>query len=1520
MHQNLPLENPLPDETLLLDCSTIYDKIICIPSTSQSEEANQIRTTKLLNEIYTRQIREHSTSEGAPIILAEITVLPEHETIAVSHQNIPKIPAGYHNTTISTIQPESNSTPHKKFIHEHENVLPPTPLIRTVMKPRTTPSTSPATGLIQLLQIGNLNGIHSNFEHSSSARRFVDKNPGRIYHTFERTSRSARRLVDRNPSRIYHTFERTSRSARRPLDKTPGWEYSSFKRHSRLFYNKLSINKPNEKQLRYKQFPSHKIFNQTQNSLRPTDSTHFPKDNNTLHTINNTNLYAHKHNLTNTRMKRQADYDDWNDLIDSVSTTSFMGLLFVQSKQIVFRTTIPISSLFGQIDQINLQILSLQTSTYWSRLNKILITVPGPDITIIQNRLKLTDCHVVCSTKELTLADITSFVILGKQTLSVTHKSRLEKIDIIFSDTLYCTPLNIHCSGNGYSEKDSLCYTYIKSKSTELGKEFFPSYETMKTDLSTRFMDKRVHLMMNRTNVFFTESTTGSCACSGDIPNDNSTSNITELIHAKYLATYLGALQNTLNIYEHQITELNNLLNAKALLSYDDDIHSPTEFTSDQLIKLCIKFMPTMIAEKFSKPRTDFPLVDATFKELTRTSHDNELIEWIQDTHLETLPHDQLKVLYIQISTFNNRLINRLSDYETGLSNQRSTITLPLPVLFPQGTQAQSFYQYLETFIPHLIQEDIFKLLSTITNLKIAFYNGLEASNLINFSSKPMNILPPRLTNDSMPLGTYIYIPTVDREISTPEPPLPSPAALAATTSPSTITPTTYKSTSPNLSPSIRRNLDILRELQLTTTPSPHTLTPEPSTSHRRKRNVFTDLLSSATGLSTQEQMNRVVDFEKELESKELATETQLVNVSDTNNRIVQDIRTMSMDINKLLTDEAPIVESMHKLISTQDSILNKFRVSLTALDATAKYAAKFSNIILDLQVLAMSTNRLTSIIQSFIHNTVDVNLINTNDLQTYLGHNMMTSLSLGNSYLLYNTSTNSYIVHYITYALDQPYKLYNILTIPMYVAGRPLEMKTGKLFAINKVNDYIHMDTHFSQCTAIGQNFICKPQSLPIQRKSNSCEIQIIANFLDPTVKNRSLCADKFRPIETQNYQRYITKPTFISITSPYVDSLSVICNNTIVSTEPIYTGSNFILKTGKLGCTLVTSSTIMKIPSPSVDTSSTFSTKEIDILKSLANLDEYLKAEFNLSYGYQESTELLKNLSNSHLLVNNDIYELNKHINRLQEIQVSAQFQPFKVEWTDLSSPSNYLAYIFWILTIIILIGTIFCCVSCYTSIATATKIVCTPFRLLYFLINKCIKYSKLRNTEPIQMSDISSHTSNLTANSGNPQPIIRNRLHTDSETDLYHRNSVYTPGAPLFRNPEPKDPQLNLENEAYYILKIGGPLNTLDIYFTTPQGETLVYDHRLHAFRNRTKDYSVSAILPKNIKEEFKRQKQSVDIKYYTSRLTGNIIVSQNTDFTYFEDNPGYITNKSSTRSEHTTTRYYGVPTPPVDMPYR
>ena len=177
--------------------------------------------------------------------------------------------------------------------------------------------------------------------------------------------------------------------------------------------------------------------------------------------------------------------------------------------------------------------------------------------------------------------------------------------------------------------------------------------------------------------------------------------------------------------------------------------------------------------------------------------------------------------------------------------------------------------------MPELDSHNIYKIFTTIQKLKLEFFNHLRRTNILDTEkSFPWN-LPPQLPPAPLIPSTKSLLNNQDSTTST--------SIWSALSSTLAINHSTYTT----LPPVTADDEELLKEI-------------EQLANIKKKRNIFSDILASATGLSTQSQMASVMEFEKSLKLQEDHTTSQVLNITKSTDMLLQNVQNISSDLSKM--------------------------------------------------------------------------------------------------------------------------------------------------------------------------------------------------------------------------------------------------------------------------------------------------------------------------------------------------------------------------------------------------------------------------------------------------------------------------------------------------------------------------------------------------------------------------------------------------------------------------------------------
>ena len=1183
------------------------------------------------------------------------------------------------------------------------------------------------------------------------------------------------------------------------------------------------------------------------------------------------------------RVKRDTT-PQFQSLINSVTSAQYQGKLYLSNSNNVIKITVETSKLYNKIGHLSTAINSLQSITSYGHLSIDHYPLQGRDIYVINNDLKISDCSTFCSEKAIKLADLDS--IMNAWQLRKGNFS-----EILLADTITTSMNSITCAGPFFSDNDLHCYAYYKLRAAFMGKIFYKSLEEMTSDLKSNYLNKVVHLALNSTHVYFTNNTSGACACTGDIQEDTS-SEISSLIHGKYIQKYVSTLQLTLDSLLQATNSYVEFLDSKSIVTFSAPNHHPVHFSHEELITLCKKLFPTNLIQISSSKEYKFTQFSNIFLSSINQSVDEALINWRSNNNFENLPLSCVKNMYVQLSQLNTKLVQRLSAYIHTDSARTARLTVPLPILFKNTSKPEFYFKFLLSFLPDLDESTTFKIFSTIQRVKTDFYNNLVKLNVINSTKIAHTHTQPILPTPKPKLGVFkTLLENNNSSILFEEFKLSFEPTILPTTSTTTSTTTTVRTIATNRPTRFMPTfgpVDSKAHLYQLTLPITDIIRP------RQKRNIFSDILSSATGLATQTEVSSMVQFEKNLRMQEQNIETQVLNITKATDDLLHNVQTIGLDLTKILKDEKSIFSDIHTLVANQTDIANQLKMIIDTITTASKYQSKFTNILLEINILQASVLKLKSIINSLVTQTVDIGFLDMVNTNSHLGEYAVKSLSSADAIVYYNADTDNYEINYVISDLSSTYSIYKLSSIPLYMESVPYALKINKWIATNLVGDVIFLTNYLDQCINTGSDKICKLPEVNILHNQTSCELQIVQTLLHPENVNLNSCTDKFRPTEDDDIQSFLYKGSFISLSSSIQDMAFLSCNSIIVENYTIDIGSNFINISNKQSCVLHTSIITIYIKHQPNEFTVTANLIPESITNSINELDNYLTDNLNLTYSYMDTRNLLKNLTAEHLLLNSDVYTLNNHVDRLLGIKENNKFQPLSLDFEDPSSPSNTLKFVFWAVIVFGVMLLVFMCTSCFSTIKTAVRCIIAPCELLLFLIHKC-KTICNKNIE----------------RNRTPDTIILHNLPTgpDLENDIYNPAFQYPQLTDMhIHDRQPGNIHKDKDDVNRYTFDHNGQFLSARILFKAASGDILIYNHHTKALEHHLNLYTIPVPeLPQPVLDFFNRDKQSVDIKYYKPDGIRTCVVG-NSEYTYIFGTLGYITNGR--------TKIYGVPNPNVD----
>jgi hypothetical protein len=420
--------------------------------------------------------------------------------------------------------------------------------------------------------------------------------------------------------------------------------------------------------------------------------------------------------------------------------------------------------------------------------------------------------------------------------------------------------------------------------------------------------------------------------------------------------------------------------------------------------------------------------------------------------------------------------------------------------------------------------------------------------------------------------------------------------------------------------------------------------------------------------------------------NNELAISTSLRNITDSNSHLLNSVQTVSASVNSLLAREKNLFSDIHSIMSKEELTLENFNSVFTTLDRSTSLISEYLTLQTQTTLLFNSIQKIQALVLSVLTSTLDVSQIPTSVLRPHLTSNLKLSLSQVKASFIY--TSEGYQIKFLIPKLTRPYTVYYIQTVPFLRKDLWLSLNVPSFFAMNGIHETIDYREVREACTPYQESYICPPDVLHLGHgpKNDSCPYQLVLSKLTNTEPSLKTCFAVRLSQMTQ--QRFLMKTDEIIISSPNEDWLQYHCvDKSQNGREALKKGVNRL--PSFKGCQYETSELQIRNPAQSsVTIAEQGADQGLNIIENLDSLDSILQdqlpKEINLTVLHQD---LLK-YDIHEKSADKTIDEITKEVDSLESIRTLSEFNPLHL---DLSRPfhtSNWVACIFWIMTVLAII----------------------------------------------------------------------------------------------------------------------------------------------------------------------------------------------------------------------------------------
>jgi hypothetical protein len=977
-----------------------------------------------------------------------------------------------------------------------------------------------------------------------------------------------------------------------------------------------------------------------------------------------------------------------------------LGLVFIKQGMKLIKSTLDIDSYYTILDRLSLRLTSISSKSVFHFLPKLqFATTKNTTLFILENPLSIIDGKAVCAEADLQLASLSSLVPSYDFTLPPSCPS------LLLSDSVYFSKNKITGLMQPIACQDSMCWGQWNLMSKQINRSFFHNYTTFYEEISNKFPNIDLLLAVNQDRVFLTKASIGCFACIGtpDTPTDADI--LAHNISLTYQTQLTSSLSQFISVLTHLVDQSQQLLDDLVASSYTYIAHTSSPLPRLVLVTAIKQMTPTFLPTKivFSL-YPSLPNFDQLFTDTLTDTDDTYFYNALLNLDYDALSDLDLNKLYTMLLTFQQTLLRRLTDIKLTL-NPDSSVKLSLPhrVLLSRSTPVSAFKNEVAgTF--GLLPEDnlhlIFKIMMTAK-----YHLFLELSSLLNLDmdpayayvthplTRPPKLLspvtsPPYLAptppwkstsslsstiqslvqdylNDQQGSNTDQYLALLSDAIHTYKSSLPSPTPTPA---PSTHTGsyTASSAASPSTSPAPSSPpVSILPNLHLFGHP-------------RTRRNIISSVLSTLTGLATNDDLNKVLIFDQNILDKESYLEYSFRNLSLDTSSMLKTVQNVTNDLSSLIAANAALTAEFDQLFKVQIQADKNMDVFLTSLKSTASLSNTYNKLLSELLVATFGVTKLTTIVHNILHNQLDPLYLDSQALRRFLGQSYLFSLKHSKLAVTFNGEQYD-IIHQLP-VLSEPFTLYKLMSLPMVHTTTytdDLQISPYIILGSNHLTGLT--DSSLSGlCVYDTDSYLCPSEAIHFS-PLDVCERQLTIASLSPKVSNVSLCYDRFAQTSPAFRQKYLYHPrhNLLVVSSSMPDTLSWSCP-TASDNVTINVGLNII--TYRAGCTWHSSYLAILHPFVSYSQNIDLSLTELNVSLALRELDKYILSDDKHAVNYTAAIQILSAVNHSVSTGSRLIHQVIQSANQIQESNLHT-FNPFHFNLTaPVLHQSHLLQILFW------------------------------------------------------------------------------------------------------------------------------------------------------------------------------------------------------------------------------------------------
>jgi len=458
-----------------------------------------------------------------------------------------------------------------------------------------------------------------------------------------------------------------------------------------------------------------------------------------------------------------------------------------------------------------------------------------------------------------------------------------------------------------------------------------------------------------------------------------------------------------------------------------------------------------------------------------------------------------------------------------------------------------------------------------------------------------------------------------------------------------------------------------------------------------RKKRGRSSFRSSFWGSASEEEVQKLVGNEVQLESHELQMQDAVSEVSDTNRNLLQTFKDVSIAMDTLESRQEGLFSDIQVILKTEDKYFTSVDQILATQDRTLLLTSEYLAIQAQNTLINTAIQKLQNLIATVIFGNLDLSQADSSQLRALIPNNLELSLSQVESKFLFKNP--GYSIVYKLPIYSKPFFLFRARQVPFFKQGSWHEIANiSQAVAVNSMQEQIPSDDILNLCKRGPEHsFICISGVVRIFKPTkNTCMLQLITAKL---ANKTSFSECHSQAIYYKNGQKFLQKEHSILLAVSEISTeLNKVCHGTINETAMLNTGL-YIFNLNP-NCSYETTEIVIT-PLPEVKNISDYQRySELAIIDTIAQAESELSASQPIQY---ENLEKMIDIFGSSITPEGKtVQELESEIQHLNSIDSITKFNPIKFNLANLNHASLFLSMLTWFsicVAIYIIISIIHC-----------------------------------------------------------------------------------------------------------------------------------------------------------------------------------------------------------------------------------